>query len=169
MEQQMKKKFQGNQFTGKLFDPEERFNGSYLVHLTGCWVWQGSKTSSGYGEFFVDNKLWLAHRWSWHHFIDDIPTGAVICHSCDNRACVNPHHLFAGTQKENIQDMMFKGRKNPAKGSQLPQTKYDEELVLAAREMWEDLGYSQKEISEQLGITYSTVSSIVNRRSWKWL
>lgn len=78
---------------------------------TGCWNWNRSILPSGYGNVRIDNRLWTAHRivWALHHN-QDPPKGTVICHSCDNRRCINPAHLFIGSYKDNSQDSCSKGR-----------------------------------------------------------
>src|SRR5579875_2869953 len=81
-----------------------------------CWEWKGGLVSNGYGylvEYDNDNKhlkTHLAHRLSYKLHNGVLNENKVICHKCDNRKCVNPNHLFEGSQKENIDDMMKKGR-----------------------------------------------------------
>lgn len=76
----------------------------------GCWLWTAGKFPNGYGKFRHEGKFKKAHRVSFEHHVGPIPLGMLICHRCDVRRCVNPDHLFVGTQKQNIQDAMAKGR-----------------------------------------------------------
>lgn len=75
-----------------------------------CWIWVGSKTENGYGHLTRDDRIILAHRYSWIIHNGPIPDGLHVLHTCDNRACINPNHLWLGTRKDNQQDMNRKGR-----------------------------------------------------------
>lgn len=77
--------------------------------VTGCWNWQRSRGEHGYGWFRQDGHT-LAHRWSYATFVGPIPNGMWVLHRCDNRACVNPDHLFLGGADANNKDMVAKGR-----------------------------------------------------------
>jgi hypothetical protein len=89
----------------------ERFRKKYIVNPdTGCWNWIGSKVPPlGYGQFYVEGKLTRAHRFSYKTFVGD-PGLFYVLHSCDNAPCVNPEHLFLGTQQDNMTDKRLKGR-----------------------------------------------------------
>lgn len=83
---------------------------SIPVPEAGCWLWLGSTSSRGYGYSGIKGAPSLAHRASYEAFSGPIPAGMCICHKCDTPACVNPDHLFAGTNLDNMRDMCAKGR-----------------------------------------------------------
>lgn len=96
----------------------ERFTDLYVPEPnSGCWLWTGGSLGSmGYGAFspagatFKVRGVVYAHRFAYEHFVGPVPAGLCVLHRCDTPPCVNPDHLFLGTQLENVRDMMAKGR-----------------------------------------------------------
>lgn len=91
---------------------------SRVNSATGCWEWQGT-LSNGYGRMFIGSRAdgsrraARAHRVSFAVFCEAVPEGLAVLHRCDNRACINPQHLFVGTWKDNADDRDAKGRGKP--------------------------------------------------------
>lgn len=81
------------------------------VNPSSCWEWGGATNKDGYGLFYIKGKKErLAHRIAYSIYKGEFPNELFICHHCDNPSCVNPDHLFAGTQKDNMKDMVSKKR-----------------------------------------------------------
>lgn len=101
---------------------EERFWAKVnKAEANQCWEWTGAKNSKGYGTLQVNTIKWLAHRYSYTISKGEIPKGLLIMHSCDNRKCVNPEHLSAGTQVDNMLDCTSKGRHHEQRRTHCPQ------------------------------------------------
>jgi predicted XRE-type DNA-binding protein len=127
-----------------------------------CWLWTGSVTSNGYGMFPANSKTLRAHRVSWEFHYGPIPTGKLVCHTCDNRLCVRPDHLFLGTPYDNMQDKIEKGRSKyvPVFGERNGNAKLTTRDIVHIRKLIASGRYLHREIAEMFGIDRSTVSHI---------
>jgi len=134
-----------------------------LNEASGCWEWSGLKTPKGYGLVSIEGKKFRAHRLSYEFNRGKIPDGLFVCHHCDNRCCVNPDHLFVGTNEDNIADMVAKGRQARVSGSQNGSARLSAADVIAIRNA---RGIKQKELARQYGITQGQVSAIQLRKKW---
>jgi len=146
--------------------PRERFDRAIEPDLnSGCWLWSGVILGNGYGQVRIDNKKWLAHRLSWSLHSGNVPRGLLVLHRCDVRACVNPHHLFLGTHRDNINDCVAKGRYPNKGGETAPNSKLTQAAVDG---IWEaiECGETQAAIAARFGTTRQNVSAIKRGKSW---
>lgn len=135
---------------------------------TGCWLWLGACQSGGYGFMAIDatrknRKSSAAHRISYILFKGDIPNEIVVCHTCDVCSCVNPDHLFLGTNADNSKDMVLKGRQ--AKGESQGASKLKSDYVLKIMDMCNN-GVSKIEISRIFNVTKENIYSICSGETW---
>lgn len=94
---------------------KERILKNIAVKDSGCWEWQKSLTSAGYGQLTEKKKYWTAHRYSFTAFNHDIPKDKIVRHMCHNTKCCNPAHLELGTHKENYFDSIDKHNESSVK------------------------------------------------------
>ena len=141
------------------------------VHKTdSCWVWESAIfKQTGYGAFSINNKPYNAHRVSWELTNGIIPTGSYILHHCDNRRCVNPSHLFIGTQKQNIEDCRQKGRlgnkSRPGEINGSARLTANDVAFIKLQLLHYQHGMSRK-LARQFGISDTAIHSIKSGKTW---
>ena len=128
-----------------------------------CWLWRGRRNGRGYGNISIKGRTTNAHRAAYMLFVGPVPKGMNVCHTCDNRICVNPNHLFIGTQHDNMQDAKRKGR--TTLGEKNGRAKLtDSDVRVIVRRI--DIGHSQCAIAQDFGVTYQTIGNI--QRGVRW-
>ena len=132
---------------------------------TGCWLWTGCLLPSGYGQFGHNGKVVRAHRFIYEHSKRMLKKKEVVCHSCDTPGCVNPEHLFAGTQKENLRDAVKKGRKLSRESSDLYRGQVNPDIVREIRKRRQS-GEKNKETAARFGISQAYCSTIARGIHW---
>lgn len=150
---------------------------------TGCTEWLCGRFASGYGQFSDQGKNRRAHRVAWELAHGPIPDGLVVCHKCDNPACVNVGHLFLGTNNDNVQDRNAKGRQNCSRGEhhgsrlhpervprgeQNGSAKLPEQSVLEIKAMLAQ-GAMGTDLARRFSVSTSTISNIKTGKGWKHL
>lgn len=165
---------------------EERF-WAKVKKTKACWEWVGAKNEGGYGVMSrgrVNNSALLlrAHRVAWLIHNGELPEDLHVCHHCDNPACVNPTHLFLGTDGDNIRDMWRKGYGSPPPvrfGSDNNKTKLTKNQVIEirskyeqgriARRMRDKSNCSFNGLAKEYSVSKKTILNIIHRRVWKWV
>lgn len=132
-----------------------------------CWLWTGNKSKKGYGLFSIDyTKGGGAHRAAWELYVGKIPDGLHVCHYCDVPACVNPKHLFLGTNMDNVKDKMKKGRMPPQKGEDGGNVKLTNGDVLKIRERYAAGGETTRGLAKEYNMSQCQIQRILARQSW---
>lgn len=139
-----------------VINDESVFLKSFVVgEKDSCWNWQGSANNKGYGIFNLNGVLWFAHRFSYKYYSGEIG-GLFVCHSCDNPKCVNPNHLFLGTQADNMQDRVNKGRFK---------RKFDEAQIVGIR-LLRSKGVPTNSIAMSFCVSKSAIQRIVSKKTY---
>lgn len=131
-----------------------------------CWPFTGKIHRTGYGQFWLGNTMRGAHRVAWELTNGPVPDNLFVCHSCDNRACCNPAHLWLGTNADNMADMLAKGRANPAAGESCGRSRFKTADVLAIRAR-RAAGESTRTLAAAFGMSRTNIKDIINRKTWK--
>jgi hypothetical protein len=132
-----------------------------------CWLWKRSGLTNGYPVMDRDGRQWKATRLSWELANGKpVPDHLQVCHSCDNRKCVNPAHLWLGTARENSHDMVRKGRGKTLRGEASRKAKLTEADVRTIRER-HAAGDTKAALARAYLVTETCIHSIVTGRTWK--
>lgn len=130
--------------------------GTGLVHVAG-----------GYGLIRINRKNILSHRFSWGIHFGRIPEGLCVLHECDNRRCVNPNHLFLGTNQDNVDDKVNKNRQPDLKGENNGSAKLTSNQVREIRQLCRERKLLQKEIAKMFHISPGSISHIYTNKTWR--
>lgn len=132
--------------------------------VSECWPWTGPRSKGGYGVVNYGGQV-AAHRFAYQEFVGPIPDGLFVCHACDNRACVNHAHLFLGTNQDNMDDMVQKGRSPHLPGERNPFAILTDDMVRAIITQAGDV-VPLRTIAARFGVSRSTVGLICAGKTW---
>lgn len=139
------------------------WNDTIRDEKTGCLNSTKSTDRWGYPHIWWNGRLWIASRVAWTLTFGEIPSGMLVCHTCDNPQCIEPSHLFLGTNKTNVDDMIRKGRGYtfiPRKGLKHHNARFSDETIEKIR----SAKGTQKEIALRFGCSRQYVGDIKNNR-----
>ena len=146
----------------------DAFKAQTIISESGCWLWNRAKNSRGYGQAWNGERVVLAHRLSYELFVGKIPPKHHICHRCDNPLCVNPAHLFPGTDRDNLLDSISKGRRpktGPTRG-QCKNAHLTPEEVVAVKHAIAHRTGSLKALSEELHVSLHVLKDISRGKNY---
>lgn len=142
---------------------------AYTANINNCWDWMGGISRGGYGNFGVRinnaTKNIICTRLSYFIHNNKDPYGFAVLHKCDNRKCVNPNHLYLGSNKDNSEDMVQKNRQ--ASGVNNGSSKLSEQQVIEIRKEYVFRTVSFQKLANKFNLAKATVKSIIKRETWK--
>lgn len=132
-----------------------------------CWVWNTDRafTGNGYGMFYLDGGMRTAHRVSYQLYKGTIPEGLWVLHTCDNRACVNPEHLYLGDREQNVKDMLDRGRLADTSGENNGRSKLTVVDVDEIRYLYGKM-FTCQELASLYGVSPQMISRIGRGEAW---
>ena len=149
-------------------DDLARYEKYKFIDENGCHIWTRKLDNFGYGRTRYNGKMQRLHRIIWIINHGGIPEGLQINHKCNNRACYNIEHLYAGTQKENMADKYRSGSTNHAKGEKSSASVLTENEVLRIKRLLSE-GMKTTQIAKEFGVARGTINHIKSGRSWSHL
>lgn len=144
--------------------PEDRF-WPKVSKGESCWLFTGGTKNLGYGLFWLEGKMVLAHRFSWELVNGQIPDGLCVLHQCDTRNCVRPDHLYLGTMADNCRDRDSRGRYTVLRGEANGRSRLTNEDVHLIRARYEN-GESSRKLGHEFGVSKTLVLRIAKRQTW---
>jgi hypothetical protein len=135
---------------------------------TGCWVWTGASNPRGYGRVRINDVLRHSHRVSYRFHCGPIPDGVQVNHHCDNPPCVNPDHLYTGTQAENLADAKERGGlvENLPRGDKHHRSVLSARDALAICHLYEDTDHTYRSLADLFGVGKGTIQCVLQGDSW---
>lgn len=138
---------------------------------TNCWEWTAATNKSGYGRIRIDDVLRYAHRVSYRIHVGDLDDGAQVNHRCHNPRCINPDHLYSGTQKDNIEDAIEQGEflESKPRAQDNPNTVLTEEQVREIRQLYRETDHTQRSLASKFDVSKGAIQDVLERKSWDHL
>jgi hypothetical protein len=155
-----------------IFEREaDRFWPKVAIQAKGCWEWVGHISKKGYGEFWYGNRLDYAHRFSFLlHGGKLTKANPHVLHTCDNRKCVRPGHLYAGTPQNNTDDMILRGRAAVGEKNGLALLTQEDVAIIrrlyGRHDRYKRGSVSQQYLADKFSVSLSTIHAVLTRRSW---
>jgi hypothetical protein len=135
---------------------------------SGCWLWTGRVDGKGYGMFMIDSSNRRAHRLALSFSGVDVPHDRIVCHRCDNPPCVNPEHLYVGTDRDNVNDRESRKRGGGPKrrGEGNGRAKLTQAQVEEIRALFETGLHTKVALGKRFGVSDAQIGYIVRRLQW---
>lgn len=139
-------------------------NNSMPVTESGCWLWLRPLMSNGYGQIRIDYFMWKAHRLSYFLYKGIIKQSLNVCHTCDNKSCVNPDHLYLGNSKQNALDAVNRGQ--VLRGERHPSSVLSDKKAIVIKQSYEQ-GQSIAQIARDYKVSEYCIHCVVHAKTWR--